>query len=151
MRWMLFLLSLSVTSCAFAESLVSGATFYQLPRAQPAEEVQYRFDDGTGWRRATARIKWADKPLYDYRIMPWGTLAVDAVLVRNGKRVSRAELKIPVRRDWRFDVHADIASADPTHGCFGCSRPAVSAPIAGSSERLWLWYGFNGISHRIIF
>lgn len=150
MRWMLLVLSLFTASCALAKSLDAGVTFYQLPSADRTEQVEYRFDDGGGWRAATARTKWAEKPLYDYRIMPWGTLAVDAVLIHSGKRISRVELSIPLHRDRRFDVHAEIATKDPTRTCFGCGQ-AVSAAIVGRSERLWLWYGFNGISHRIVF
>jgi hypothetical protein len=152
MRVGLFVVLLFTSACALAKGLVAGVTFYQLTTAGQGERVEYRFSDGVGWRTAKARIKWAERPLYDYRIAPWGAVVIEGRLVRDGKTVSNVTLKIPAHPDTRFDVHSEIGPDDPTRACFGCNRPAASSPIAGNAkERFWVWYGFNGISHTMIF
>jgi hypothetical protein len=152
MRWMLFLLSLFVASCAFARSLDAGVTFFGLLRQSTQPQIAYRFDNGFGWRSAKATQNYEPNRPYDYRLVPSRTLRVEARLLDNGTERARAYLVIPVQNDRRYQVNADINVQDPTRGCFGCVRPAVSVPIAGNAkERLWLWYGFNGISHPLIF
>ena len=152
MRILLFACLLLISSCALAKRLEAGVTFYQLPKAGATERVAYRFATGGGWRDAKARAKWAERPLYDYRVAPWGKIRIESRLLRGGKTAARVAIEIPSRADTRFDVHSEVRSDDPTRGCFGCAKPAMSAPIAGSAtDRLWLWYGWNGISHAVIF
>lgn len=153
MRMVLFVFLICSGGCALANKLEAGVTFHQLwTRSAIDQHVEYRFSDGVRWRNATARTKWAEHPLYDYRIAPWGSIVVESRLVRDGKVVAQATLKIPSRPDTRFEVESDIRANDPTRACMGCSRPAVSAPISGNSkERFWMWYGWNGISHTVIF
>jgi len=151
MRWMLFLLSLCVASCAFARSLDAGVTFFGLPRQSAQPQVAYRFDNGFGWRSAKATQNYEPNRPFDYRVMPFRSLRVEARLLYNGKKRARAHISIAVENDRRYDIHADISEQNPTRTCFGCSE-AVSAPIVGDpKQRLWLWYGFNGISHPLIF
>jgi hypothetical protein len=151
MRAALFVPLFLTAACAIARSLECGLTLYQLPRASTGERVVYRFNDGIAWHMAEPRTKWADQPLYDYRIKPWGTVTVESLLLRDGTRISKLILTIPSRGDMRYAVHAEVGPDDPTRACFGCSK-AVSAPISGNpNARFWLWYGFNGISHPMIF
>lgn len=126
-------------------------TFFGLMRQSVNPQVTYRYSNGFGWRATKATFDYEPGRPYDYRILPFRPLRVDARLLYNGKERARAQLLIHVQNDRRYDIHSDINAQDPTRSCFGCSK-AVSAPIAGNSrERFWLWYGFNGISHPIIF
>lgn len=136
---------------AAAPATEAGVSFWPLSRQSVNASVAYRYANGVGWRTAVARFNYERRPPYDYHLDPTLPLRIEAKLLIDGKAVSQLRMTIPLNMDRRYDVHAEMSEDDPTRRCMGCSK-AVSAPIAGrTGERLWLYYGFNGISHRIIF
>ena len=152
MRVGLLVLLLCVGGSALAKRLDAGMTFFNIPRQSLWPQVVYRYDNGFGWHQAKGTFQYGQGRPYDYRLVPLRPLRIEARLLDDGKERARAGLRIHVQGDRRYDIHADVSADDPTRSCFGCVRPAASAPIVGNpTERFWLWYSFNGISHPLIF
>jgi hypothetical protein len=133
----------------------AGISFFAAAPPRPGEQLRFRFEQGGAWRSGAIRRSGnQDQPPYDYRIAARGMVRAQASLVRNGRPLARATIRVPVEPDRRYMVYAAVQADDPTRLCMGCSA-TVSAPVAGErgsgARRLWLYYSFNGISHPILF
>jgi hypothetical protein len=129
----------------------SGLTLFDdRPPASRNTPIEYRVEIGHRSFAMAARLV-ATERLYDRRINPGSLIRVRVSLGSRNAPLASVATMIRAEDDRRYDVHADISDKDPTHDCMGCSTP-VSTPIRGDpSRRLWLYWGFNGISHPILF
>jgi len=151
---LLIMFVMAVATFAPASAAISEAGVYFITPAgglAPNEKLALSYNDGLGWKQGRVRTKAPQGRLYDHRVLPYGKLRVHAVLRGNGITLARAEINVPVEGDRYYDIHTELRPDDPTRSCMGCSK-AVSVLIKGKPrDRLWLWYGFNGISNPIIF
>lgn len=85
-----------------------------------------------------------------------GTLRVAFALVAGaGDTVSRGEVELPLRRDWRYGVDIMPDTADPTRFCFGCqgSRAfGLAAAYAGpAADSVYVVWGGNSIKNPVVY
>lgn len=115
---------------------------------------QWRFDSEDFAEDRTFADAWSGP---EVETLTSGTLAVHYDFRDTlGQVVSRGEVVIPLRTDWRWSIDLFHVSEDPIQRCFGCvgSRgfAILDSTFAGSSgDSVFVVWGGNYISHPVVY
>ena len=85
-----------------------------------------------------------------------GTLHISYALVTDANQtVSRGELELPLRSDWRYGIDILPDTSDPTRHCFGCmgSRSFALLPEwrAPAFDSVYVVWGGNSIRNPVVY
>ena len=138
------------------EALVNYTMF-----EEPGFEVDLLVVEFTD-RRRTVRLTSSD---FDTRGSGWdtrdfetssaGSLETRFWLVDGADTLSQGQVRLDLRRDFRWNLSFRRAESDPTTTCFGCAG-RVAFELAPSlqevsADSLWVVWGGNSISNPVVF
>lgn len=131
--------------------------FFEAPGFE-VELLVMEFSDG----RRTVRLTASDfdpngsrRDTREYATRTTGRLETRFWLVQGGDTLSRGQVDLDLRPDFRFNVIFSRESEDPTKTCFGCfgRRAFELAPeLQGvPADSLWVFWGGNSISSPVVY